>query len=192
MKISMVVKKNGATKWLDEMSRRAKNPRPVFLHDVYPYYINYQLDRWKTGDWGNWPKENSPRYKDYKMRAYGGGSIFRRGDKTRTHVVRQGEVRPGAGTVYLIATSKLLGSLVGPKARSLWVGQPRFDGTDDHFRNITNRSMHIYTLNDYARDVDIKHRFTEFDSDFRARVEKLINNYILSGKTSTDKEDLKA
>jgi hypothetical protein len=149
---------NKITKKLDDMVKRGRSGRYFITKEVYPRYQEYQVMRWKTENWGKWPKLN-PEYAKKKLVKHAGD--------------------PGQGRVMMIATSRLYGSVVGRVSN----GTPPTRGLEHHFRVITDTSL-IVGISEtegemqYAKRANASRPFFGFKPDFKKTLKDRYARYM--------------
>lgn len=136
------------TEKLDRMIDRAKSTQAYFARIAYPMYQRAQIERWQTENMsqGDRWKPLKPGYAKYKLRKYAGMDY--------------------GGSKILIATGKLLKSVVGP-------GQ-------GHVAVFKNQFMEIGTLVDYAPDVAEERPFMKFGRETIDDWNKRLRAFILA------------
>lgn len=188
----------GLQNYLRKMADRSNNITTVFSQTIVPLYKNAQLDRWKTqgsSEGFSW-KSLSPTYKNYKLRRFGGGIRYNwvggRGTKETPWFDKEGRRRPWEeagswpsyllkGTADLVATSTLLGSIVGAGPNPFG---SQLLGTELNRTIITNRALHIYSAVDYYKDVDEQREIKRFGFKFWKTINAAVRKYIKSGDLS--------
>jgi len=79
-----------------------------------------------------------------------------------------------------MATSSLLGSIVGPKAKSPMGG---LEGLNKHRKLVSPKRMTVGTVLSYAPKFNEKRPFNLYDKkNFWTRIEGAVNYYIRTGK----------
>ena len=148
--------KNGIGQSLDQMVRQASNIRGYLNTVIYRQYMEAQKTRWiteNTSEGSKWDALN-PAYATRKKRVYGGGPKYKMVSTIGTkgfsgkEVVGQYKAYPGSGEKMLVATSRLYGSVLGPKAN-----MSNVLGAGDHRKVVTDNSIIISTVVPYAADV---------------------------------------
>ena len=137
---------NGIEKNLDGMINRSKSFRSFLQSYVYPKYQNLQRERWMTeGESQNdkWPALNA-KYAEWKRRRFA--------------------AYDGSGEKMLIATGKLVKSVIGPGP--------------GHYKLIDDKSLTVGTRVDYAKYVAQKRSMFKFKPEDIAEIKRAVGEYI--------------
>ena len=138
---------------LEALKARGKSGRTFINAYAYPKYIEHQMLRWDSQNWGSWPALN-PKYAEYKKRKF---AQF-----------------PGQGERMMIATGKLYQSVIGENRKyhvkiitenELIVGI-KFGGKNEmeyaRFANELRPFMSFKESNDKAFIKDLKERYQKY------------------------------
>lgn len=144
---------NNIEKDLLQMVRRSHNFRALFNRVIYPMFQKAQMARWSTenqSEGGRWEPLN-PKYKELKLEKYK-------------------ESPPYNGTKMLIATNRLIDSVIGPSA--------------DHRKIVEPKRLIIATAVPYAKYVNAKRNFTDFGRITENRILNVVRLYIMKNKVT--------
>lgn len=134
------------TQRLKEMVTLADDSSGWLNRNLWRMYVNAQTQRWKTeGESENdpWPAL-SPKYAKYKLKA------FKR--------------YPGKGKRMMVATNRLLKSVVGKSS--------------DTRKIVTKRTLRVMTAVEYAEYADEARNFTEFSRKFNRKMRREYLKYL--------------
>ena len=168
----------GIQKNLTSMLDRGKETRAYLNRVVYPQYQKAQQKRWMTegaSEGQKW-KPINPDYAEYKLRRYGGGTKYEwiggQGEGRPWKPDGKWPVFPGKGSKLLIATGRLVSSVIGPVAS----GNALFKsgGTSEHKKVVGRTSITIYTSVEYAKEVSKVRPFMRFS---KKTIQKIRNDY---------------
>ena len=135
---------------LNALIDRGKSMQSFLDRNIYRIYQNAQRTRWMT--------ENASE----------GGASDKWAKLNDLYAERKKKVYAsyeGGGEKMLIAPGALFKAVIGPGNGQLKV--------------VTNTSMIISTNIEYAKHVDYARSFSTWGPDFRAKIKKAINNFIL-------------
>ena len=156
--VSMKATQNKIAEKLDFMARNAKDARGFINRVLYRQYQNAQITRWMTegaSENQKWAPLN-PSYALRKKRMYGGGLKYRYYPSLKlTRPIGTYPSYPGKGTKTLIATGRLVGSVIGPNKEYQ-------EGVGDHRKIVTNSSLIVSTIVPYGSDVNKLRNFMTF------------------------------
>jgi len=173
--------KDGIGKRLDEMVSQAGNVRAYLNTVVYRQYMEAQKTRWITenaSEGSKWESLN-PAYAERKKRVYGGGPKYKMVSTLGTkgfsgkEVVGQYKAYPGSGTKMLVATSRLYGSVLGPKA-----DLSNVLGSSDHRKIVTDRAIIISTVVPYGADVAKVRPFMHFGKATMGKMKSGLKDFL--------------
>jgi hypothetical protein len=136
-----------------QMVRRAHDFRGLFNRVLYPMFKKAQLARWSTensSEGQKWAPLNA-KYREYKL------------DKFK-------ESPPYNGTKMLIATNRLIDSVIGPSA--------------DHRKIVEPKRLIISTTVPYAKYVNEKRNFTHFGRITENRILNVVRLYVMKNKVT--------
>lgn len=142
-----------------------------------PIYAQAQMDRWITegGSQGDtWADLSSP-YSQRKLRMFGGG--------VRLSGANKGESYPsyfGSGTKKLIASSRMLASVLPPAFRS----GPDATHGEEYRQLTTDKSISFSTTVPYAVFADEQRSFSTWSSEFKQDLARNFARYLTSGGQS--------
>lgn len=171
--ISLSVVQN---KVFDKLMNMVKDPNffPGWANTrALAMYSQAQMDRWTTeGGSQNHPWEPvQDTYAQRKKRMFGGG--------VRLSGARKGESYPayfGQGTKTLIATSRLLASVLPPQYRD---GPTAIEG-EEFRKTVTEKSLEIATAVPYSVFVDEVRPFSVWDDSFIKELKDDFKAYVSS------------
>jgi hypothetical protein len=159
MKIKVL--KDSITNKINSLKIRSSNLEPFFRMTVLPFYRQKQGERWQTqgqSQGSKWDEYKNPGYKDYKQRKY---ADFL-----------------GRGKIMMVATSRLLGSALGPGDNPFG---GRLLGEEDHRRIIEPRKMLLQTATPYAGFASEKRDIFGFNPTFWKEIKSKMAKYIARG-----------
>lgn len=156
---------NTIKKRIETTLSRAQDGRAWLDRVAYPKYQNAQVQRWQTqntSQGSKWP-DNKGWYKNWKLIGFGGGPQYKKGPPGRW--VRSGTypTYPGRGRFVMIATAKLVSSVIG-QAQGSFVNNP--EGVAAHRKITGPQSLEVYTTVDYAAQVAVERPFMTFSDKF--------------------------
>lgn len=168
------------------MLERGKSMRGYLNRVTYAKYQKFQMERWKTenaSEGTKW-KKLSPIYKAYKLKRYGGGPRYKwiGGQGTGRPWKRAGRWPnyPGSGTKTLIATGRLVSSVIGPVMGA--TSFPMKSSAKDHRKIVTNTSLEVYTVVEYAEKVAKDREFMKFSRRHNREMIDDAMRYMATGK----------
>ena len=130
-KVIFKIVEDGIETTLKNIAYRSTDFRPLFKARIYPNYQQLQIERWKKhGGYPNFPSKWEPLNKVYKRKKL---SIFKN--------------FPYRGTKDLVATGRLIASVVGPSSKMKSQGH----SPTDHRVLFSKRKMQVYTTVPYAK-----------------------------------------
>lgn len=172
--------KDGIGKRLDEMVKQSGNVRAYLNTVIYRQYMEAQKTRWITENTSEGMKWQSlqPAYAQRKKRVYGGGPKFQMIGQAGTKgfvkkQIGQYKAYPGSGNIMLVATSRLYGSVLGPKANLSNVL-----GSADHRKIVTDRAIIISTVVPYGADVSKIRPFMKFGKITMTKMKKGLKDFL--------------
>lgn len=149
---------DGVTKSLNDMVKRGRNADAFLNRVIYPEYQNYQARRWMAAGPG-W-KALNPKYAMRKKSVYASA--------------------PGAGSKLLIATGRLVGSVIGRTSGIESLGSAQ--GFKEHRKVVGRSKLVVSTINEYAEHVDEIRDFSTFDAEFKKDLAKRFAKYMAGVK----------
>jgi len=179
---------NSIEKNLQGMIERGNSMKGFLNRVTYTQYQKFQMERWKTenaSEGGRW-KALQPAYKLYKLKRYGGGPKFKwvGGQGKNRPWQRAGNWKnyPGSGTKTLIATGRLVSSVIGPVVGAS--AFPMAPSQKDHRKIVTNKSLEVYTTVEYAGDVAEDREFMVFSRRHMREMIEAATRYMGNGDDS--------
>jgi len=172
MKIDFKTTQDGISARLGEIISRTQGLSTVLRRNVFPIYVNAQIERWNTegaSEKLGWKPLNR-RYAEYKVRKFGGGPKFRFFPSMggRNIIGTYSPSYPGGGTKMMIATNRLIDSVIGKTNKY-------------HKRIISNKGMTISTTVPYAKHADENRTFSKWSPETTKRMLAPIMKYIARG-----------
>ncbi len=153
---------------------KAQDGRAWLARVAYPRYQNAQVERWQTqntSQGAKWP-DNKGWYKNWKLIGFGGGPKYKKGPPGRWARAGTYPTYPGRGRFVMIATAKLVSSVIGQSSSGDFVNNS--EGLSAHRRIIGPQSLEVFTTVDYAEKVAVDRPFMSFSDKF---VDELRANY---------------
>lgn len=184
MDTGVVVEKNDFSKWV----KKVLNPANMqgALARVYPLYQKFQVERFQTenaSEGASWPSLN-PKYKEYKLKRYGGGAKRPTKQDPRSNWASW----PGGGRKMLIGTGTLAGAVVGPSSSNPF----NQTGISAHRVLFSQNTMTI-SINSsgqnaegkpfvYPQMVNKVRPFMKFSDDHIAQMKAVVSQFIIGKK----------
>lgn len=145
---------------LEKMVKRANKMEAYLNRVVYRKYQNFQAKRWMTenADVGTWQRLDS-KYEGRKKKKY--------------------KSYPGSGQKMMIATTRLVGSVIGPGAGGSFISIKT--GFQDHKKLVDSHKIVIATTTPYAEYADELRSITEFPQSFYDDISKDLGEFLFEG-----------
>lgn len=186
MKVSGKVVAEGALKSLDEMVQQPKwfsgwaNTKLLRLH------ANFQKSRWiSEGAVAGLPRWRplSPAYAAHKRRRYGGGPkfVFEPQGPGKNPWVQSGvwPTYPGGGRKVLMATGRLLRSMLAPRERGSIQGNS--SGPEEFRKIVTDKKVIFSSSVPYAERVDQERPFSDYPPSIIKEMASSYAKYLVAG-----------
>jgi len=166
MKVSIKKFSDGIKDRLDAMLSDGMDMRVLFSRSIYPKYQQAQIKRWRTRSASEDTTWES--YKSSQLRPKSRETLLKR---------RRFKDYPYKGRKDLVATGRLLASIVGPSDKMKSLGH----APADHRKIIKRLRMEIATTVEYAEDVAERFDIMEFSDKTEQSWQREMERY-LSGK----------